>query len=316
MNVLFAGHQERGVACLRALLASDHTIVGVLAHAPAGQAPRASVADEARRHGLLLFQPADVNDLETIRSLQGLAPDVTVLAGYSPIVKRPFIELAPRGCINLHGGKLPQYRGSSPMNWALINGESTFSLSIIRVNERVDAGPVLLDRNFPIGTDDTIADLQAIASRVFPEMLLEVLQQIERGTVRERPQDEQEAGYYPLRFPEDGVIFWDACTALQIHNRIRALTDPYPGAFTFHRGRCIKLLRSRLAKRAYHGEPGRVYLKKGQGLLVCASDRCLWIERAVFEDTGTDAIEAIGRYEQMATLRGLAMASLLDLGPR
>ena len=124
MRVLFAGNKGRGVVCLQALLTSGYNIVSVLAHpSPEKSVTPGSVAEAALQMGLPLLQPANVNAPEVITSLHELAPDLIVLAGYGQIVKQAFIDMASLGCINLHGGKLPQYRGSSPMNWALLNGE-------------------------------------------------------------------------------------------------------------------------------------------------------------------------------------------------
>lgn len=312
MKILFAGNQRRGVACLRALVGNDHQVVGVLAHPSAEtNTSQETVASVARELGWPVLQPVDVNAPDVLASLRLLKPELTVLAGYGQIVKQPFIDLAPLGCLNLHGGKLPQYRGSSPLNWALINGESEFTLSIIRVDAGVDTGDVLAERTFPIGIGDTIADLHAIANKVFPEMLLEIIEAIRAGTARGRRQDETQAAYYPRRFPDDGLILWDLYTAWEVHNRIRALTDPYPGAFTFFQGRRVKLLASRLTERPYYGEPGRVYRATDRGLLVCARDRCLWIERATVAATGEDALPLAARYEKFATLRDLATAGLV-----
>ena len=270
-----------------------------------------SLAEEALQRGLPLLQPTDVNDPTVVASLRACAPDLLVLAGYSPILTQPLLGLASHGCINLHGGRLPQYRGSSPMNWALINGEKEFTISIVQADAGVDTGAVLHERTFPISIDDTIVDLQRTANQVFPDMLLDVIRDIQSGTVHARPQDESQAAYYPLRFPDDGLILWDLYSAEQVHNRIRALTSPYPGAFTFFNGRRVTLLRSKLARQQRYGEPGRVYLKNEHGLLVCARDRCLWIQQAVFDDSQTDAADAIERYGKFATIRDSAVAHLM-----
>ncbi len=306
MRILFAGNKERGVSCLDALVANGYEVVSVLAHdSPAGQ----SLVDASTRQGIPVLRPKNVNHPDVIVQLSMFAPDLTVLAGYGQIVRQAFISIAALGCVNLHGGKLPQYRGSSPMNWALINGESSFTLSIIAVDAGVDTGDVLNERTFPIADDDTIVQLQETANRAFPEMLVEVVAQIETGTLVRRKQDESLAAYYPLRFPDDGLILFDLHTAEQIHNRIRALTDPYPGAFTFLKGMRVALLSSQLAKRLYFGEPGRVYLKNQNGLLVCARDKCLWIKTAVFADR-SDALPMINRYDKLATVSGLAVEPL------
>lgn len=308
MRILFAGNKGRGVACLRALAEAGHEIAGVVAH-PGSAAPE-SVAQVASSLRLPVFTPRRVNDPDSLANLASLKPDLTVLAGYSQIVGEQFIALAPHGCINLHGGKLPEYRGSSPMNWALINGETEFGISVIEVDCGVDTGDVLSERTFQIGIDDTIADLQRVADAEFPEMLVDVVRRIEAGTVERRKQDPERAAYYPLRFPEDGLILWDQFTASEIHNRIRALTDPYPGAFTYLGGRRLKLLASRLAAHDVHGEPGRIYRVTERGLLVCARDRCLWVEKAIFEPGGENVMDVATRYASLATVAGAAAAIL------
>lgn len=308
MRIVFAGNKERGILCLRALLAAGHAIVGVVAH-PGVDGP-GSVAEAARGLGLPLFQPDDVNDPQVVSALRGLKPELLVLAGYSPILRRGLIGLAPHGAVNLHAGELPRYRGSSPLNWALMNGEREFTLSIIRVDEGVDSGDVLCERTFPIGGDDTIADLHRIANATFPDLLVEVVGAIAAGTAPGRSQDAALAEYWPLRFPDDGLILWDLLTAAQVHNRIRALTDPYPGAFTYFEGRRVKLVRSELPRHIHHGEPGRVYRADARGLLVCAADRCVLVRAAVFEPGAEDALGAIPRYAKLTTVRDLALARL------
>jgi len=304
MRILFAGNKNRGAVCLQALVEAGHEIAGVLAHPGAG-AP-ASVAHRAASLGIPVYAPPRVNGAEVVKTLAALRPELIVLAGYSQIVGPAILDLAPHGCINLHAGKLPQYRGSSPMNWALINGETEFTISILQAERRVDAGDVLSERTFPIGIDDTIADLQRRADEAFPGMLLETVDAIGRHCVPRRKQDEREARYYPLRFPEDGLILFDRFTVAEVHNRIRALTDPYPGAFTYLGRRKVKLLRSRLASENVAGEPGRIYRVSGRGWLVCARDRCLWIEKAVFAAGGEDALGEAPRYGRLATLAAAA----------
>jgi methionyl-tRNA formyltransferase len=308
--VLFAGNKERGTTCLRALLERGHPVCAVIAHAGADEPIRpGSVAELARQRGLPLFCPKDPNEPELIAELRSFRPELTVLAGYGPIVGPAFIELAPH-CINLHGGRLPQVRGSSPMNWALLHGHREFGISIIAVAPGVDAGDVLAERLFPIGADDTIADLQEVANAAFPPLLLEVVDAIAANAIRPRRQDPAESAYYPLRFPEDGVVFWDQLTAKQVHDRVRALTDPYPGAFSFFGGRRVRLLRTQLTARPFYGEPGRIYRTTERGLLVCARDACLWLLRAVFEDDGSPVAGAARRYDKFATVQDLALTAL------
>jgi methionyl-tRNA formyltransferase len=309
VKLLFAGNKTRGVRCMHALLGAGHRIVGVLAHPDRASTPVETVAGEARQLGLPVLQPHDVHDPALLAEVASWGADLGVLAGYSPIVGSEFIAMPRHGCINLHGGQLPEYRGSSPMNWALINGESEVTLSIIQVDHGVDSGDVLSERAIPVAIDDSIADVDRQANDLFPKMLVEVVASIADGTVMRRREDERLARYFPLRFPDDGLILWDSFTAMQVHNRIRALTDPFPGAYTLFNGRRVKLLRSKLPKTPVFGEPGRVYRKSEHGLLVCASDQCVWVQQAVVEETGGSAFEIVSRYDVFATLRGLALTA-------
>ncbi len=307
MKLIFAGNGRRGSACLQALLVSVHEPQVVIAHIGATEVP-----ELARSAGLPVLTPGDVNDLALISALRDYDADLVVLAGYGQIVKQQLIALTPLGCLNLHAGRLPQYRGSSPLNWALLRGESEVTLSVIQVDEGVDTGDVLAERSFPISPVDTIADLHELANATFPDLLLETLDRASRGVLTPRRQDESDAAYFPLRFPDDGLILWDLVTAEVAHNTIRALTDPYPGAFTFHGSRRLRILRSRLTERPVFGEPGRIYRLAPDAALVCASDRCLWIEEAILDDGG-NGFDLIERYDRLATARWLAVEKLSEV---
>ncbi len=308
MRIVFWGKGARGVACLDALCGTTHDIVCVVVHPEdRGDAPT-SVRDAAERRGIPVLGPDDPNADDAMLALQAQRADLFVLGGYGRILQQHTIVIPSVMTVNLHGGKLPECRGSSPMNWALIRGEPSFTLSIIRVASGVDTGDVILDRTFTIGPDDTIGDLHAVAEREFPSMLLAAVEAIARGAATFRAQDPARAAYFPIRFPDDGLILWDQLTAQEVHNRIRALTDPYPGAFTYWKGRRVKLLRSALSETPYYGEPGRIYRITERGLLVCAVDRCLWITHAILTDDGTPLGATAQRYDRLATVREAVQA--------
>jgi methionyl-tRNA formyltransferase len=288
---------RRGEACLHKLLCLPHEVALIVADEGEGQPGLAAAP------GIPSVVAGDPDALALRRCLAALRPDLFVLAGYGRILGADTIAIPRLGCINLHAGKLPEYRGSSPLNWALINGETSFGLSIIRIDRGVDTGDVLLQRFFPIGPDDTIADLHRVANEQFPEMTAAVLEQMAAGTLQPRPQDEARSAYYPRRFPADGLILWDQLTAAEVHNRVRALTEPYPCAYTFWEGRRLKLLASRHPRRPFFGEPGRVYRAGDGNLLVGARDRCLWITGAVLAETGEPVRDQIPRYAELATVR-------------
>lgn len=303
MKILIVGSKSRGRNCLQALC-SRYQIVGAIVdafgNAPDAQDPFRQLAEQLK---VPLFESVNFNDPEHIAVWKSLQPDLIMLTGASRIAQKNFLSVAKFGCVNLHGGKLPKYRGSSPMNWALINDEKEFTICIVQVNEGIDSGDVLIEKTFPILLTDTIKDLHEKANEAFPQMLLEVVDQMEKSLLRPRRQDPAGASYYPLRFPEDGLILWDVYTAREIHNRIRALTDPYPGAFTYYKARKIKLLKSSYTNHPFYGEPGRVYQIKGERALVCAKDQCVWLDDFVDAETLEHIHPDVKRYEKLATLR-------------
>jgi len=301
MEITFFGNGQRGLICLRALVDRGYSINTVVAH-PEKREQWLTVTEPL---GIELISPNDPNETSVIDYLKTKNSDVFVLAGYGKIFKQNIIDVPKKMCVNLHGGKLPEYRGSSPMNWALINGETSFTLSVIRVATGVDTGDILKDQTFDIKPDHTIVDLHKTANQKFPEMLCDVLEQIKSDTVNARKQVNAESAYFPLRFPDDGIIVWDMFTAEQIHNRIRALTEPYPCAVTYFKGERIKLIKSEMTEQPFYGEPGRIYQITRRGMLVAASDKCLWISSAKLED-GTEFSKA-ERYEQFITVRASAV---------
>lgn len=306
MKIIFWGKGNRAVSCLQALLDKGSEVDLVVVHPRQGDQWYASVSELATKHGIKVIEPENPNDKETESFLKKFDADVFVFVGYGKILRQNIIEIPRCMSINLHAGKLPEYRGSSPMNWALINGETTFTLTIIKLDSGVDTGDIIQERTFEISINDTIRDLHRIANDEFPPMLLKALDSIAGGSYVLKPQNNLNASYYPLRFPDDGLILWDIYTAQQIHNRIRALTEPYPCAFTFFNDRKVKLLLSELSDQNYLGEPGRIYKKTKSGLLVCTLDKCLWIKEAVFDDNGEPLFELSNRYEKMATMREAA----------
>lgn len=300
----------RGESCLDAVLRAGLNVRAVVLHPEAMAVKKAWVAGLRKRLGqsVPILAPADPNQSDFVNRLKPLDADLFVLAGYGKILRGDILSVPRVMSVNLHGGKVPAYRGSSPMNWTLIRGEKRFTLSVLRVDSGIDSGDVLLEKTFGITPSDTIADLHRIANREFPRMLVEVLERIEQGTLRRKKQAGP-AGYFPVRFAEDGLVVWDLLTAKEIHARVRALTDPYPGAYTYFEGRKVRLMASRLTAVPFYGEPGRIYQANDKGLLVGAKDQALWITQAFFEKSASDqtALSAIGHLPRYGRLASAAL---------
>lgn len=298
MNVLFFGSKERGVESLRAIQESDHTIVGVVTRGTSDPDAfwEGTVREAAESIDVPLHTPADVN-AESVRSeLETLAPDVFVLSGYSQILGPALLNIPSEGSVNLHAGKLPDYRGGSPMNWAIINGETSITLSIHWAVESLDAGDVLAEEEITIGAEDTIAEVRRESIERYPEMLVSVLDNIQANEVTARTQCPEEGKYYGSRRPHDGRIRWDHMTAKKVYDFVRALTRPYPGAFTFLNGEKLYVWEASLPEDDIEHHPGRVCFSRGQAAVVATADGAVMLKTVQLE--GEEAIPAVELLEQ------------------
>ena len=287
MRIVYFGNGPRGVRCLEALVESGDEVCGVVAHPK----PGADVAVSAEKMGLSLLQPRNINDAETIEWVRALDAEIFVLAGYSQIVRRGILSVPPAGTINLHGGRLPEYRGTAPINWQIINGETTGGCSIIYVDEGIDTGDIIAQEYYDIEDRDDAASVLAKTLEIFPRLLLQTMTAIKDGTVKREKQDPLAGCYYTRRYPRDGKIDWKSQTAHQVHNLVRALVKPYPGAFTFLDGVRIAIWRTRLLPREIKGIPGRVPLRSDDGMVVIASDMGLLVTEISVGDS-EEAISA------------------------
>lgn len=308
MKIVFFGKGKRGLKCLLKLVETGQSIVAVVLQQ--GDPLIDQFHWIAEENNIEILIPQNPNSSETLIKLKSLSPDLFILAGYGLILKQKCLDIPDILSINLHGGKLPEYRGSSPMNWALINGEKNVSISIVEVDSGIDTGSILAESSLTIDGNTNICDLHSWANEEFSNLLIEVLAKIKKGTLSRVKQDEGKSRYYPRRFSEDGFILWDQIDAIDAHNKIRALTLPYPCAFTFFRNRKINLISSRLTSNPVFGEAGRIYRKANGAFLISARDRALWITEAIFEDDSSPAYLELSRYDSLANLKQEVLKNL------
>ena len=307
MDMIFFGNGARSLPCLEVMKNSLHNIKAIVAHPKTESKWFAQLNKIARTLDIPLFSPKNPNEKIFENKLKSFQVDLFILAGYGKILKNNIIKIPKIMSLNLHGGKLPKYRGSSPMNWALINGEKSFTLSIIKLEKLIDGGPILMEKSFDIHEDTSIVDLHKIANMEFPSMLINVLEGIEKETLIISKQIEKNASYYPLRVPDDGFILWDVLNAEEIHNRIRALTAPYPCAFSFFQNKKIDFISSKLNKKSFFGEPGRIYIIKKDRFLVAAKQGSLWITTAFFNESGLSFHPLENRYKSFSTISEIVL---------
>ena len=244
--IVFAYH-DVGVRCLRVLLDAGVRVPLVVTHAdaPGETIWFQSVERLAREQGLPVATPADPHDAALLQRAAQARPDFLFSFYYRHMLRREWLALAGRGAFNMHGSLLPRYRGRVPVNWAVIHGERETGATLHRMNEKPDNGAIVDQCAVPILGDDTASEVFAKVTVAAEIVLARSLPRLIDGTAVEQPQDPAQGAYFGGRRPEDGRIPADA-TAAQIHNLVRALAPPYPGAFVDLAGRRVFIERSSL----------------------------------------------------------------------
>lgn len=257
MRILFLGNHTVGVCSLSALLDSGATIAGVVAHPPDPEEGVVfqSVHDFAREHGLKTIR-GRAGDDEVQQFVQEAAPDLLWTTDYRYLLPPRLIDAAAFGGVNLHPSLLPRYRGRAPINWAIIHGETELGLTAHVIEEGADTGDIIDQMAFAFGPDDDVSQALEALYPLYREMTARVAGFFMSGSVPRRPQDESQASTFPRRRPEDGRIDWET-PARAVHDLVRAVTRPYPGAFGQVDGRWMHVWRTRVvAEAGRHGTPG------------------------------------------------------------
>jgi methionyl-tRNA formyltransferase len=232
-RILFFGYSEVGYECLSLLLERGDNVVGLFTHEdnPNEKIWFKTPAVAAREKGIPIYTPEKINTPEWIERIAALQPDLILSVYYRNMISSKILALPRRGAFNMHGSLLPKYRGRAPINWAVLHGESRIGMTLHRMVKAADAGAIVDQDGVEIDPRDTA---EQAFRKVLPcarRVLARQIDALLAGTAHETPQDDSQATYFGGRKPEDGRINWGQ-TSRQIFNLIRAVTDPYPGAFT------------------------------------------------------------------------------------
>ncbi len=294
MRLIFLGYHNIGYACLEVLidlcrLLGDE-IAAVVTHAddPGENRWFASVRDLAFDNYLPVYQARDPNDPKFVAALQRLEPDFLFSCYYRHMLQKPLLDLPKLGALNMHGSLLPRYRGRCPLNWVLVNGETETGVTLHYMEEKPDKGEIVGQKRIAIRPEDTALTLFARLTVAAAALMQEAYPQLRAGTAPRAPQDQSQASYFGGRRPADGLISWDK-DAVSVYNLVRAVTRPYPGAFTFLGGRKLfiwagKPLADPAAPAAESRRPGLVAgHMPGEGLLVTTGHGHFLITQAQWE---------------------------------
>lgn len=261
MRIVFFGTPDFAVPTLQTLLASPHTVAGVVTQPdrPRGRGQRVSespIKALAVQHGLPVIQPDRLRDPVVADTLRAWKPDLGVVAAYGKLIPEDILPLPPHGMINVHASLLPKYRGAAPVQRAVIDGERETGVTIMRVEKMLDAGPMLAKVKRPIGPDETSDVIERDLAQMGAGLLLDVVNQLAAGTVQQELQDFMMCSYAPRLTKEEGLIDW-TLPASYIHNRVRGLY-PWPHAYSYLDGARLIVLKTRVEPVATEAPPGTV----------------------------------------------------------
>lgn len=256
--IVFAYH-DIGCAGLKALTEAGYDVQAVFTHTddPGENNFFSSVARQGAELELPVYAPEDVNHPLWVERIRELQPDIIFSFYYRNMLSDEILSLAPKGGFNLHGSLLPRYRGRAPINWALVNGETETGATLHKMVKRPDAGDIVGQHKVAISQQDTALTLHKKVLEAAQVVLKEQLPKLKDGTASLTEQNEADASYFGRRTAADGEIQWQK-SAHEINNLVRAVTEPYPGAFSYLGQRKVIVWRARVLDTAHDKQPGTV----------------------------------------------------------
>jgi methionyl-tRNA formyltransferase len=315
VKLVFCGTPQFAVPTLRALHAAGHEIALVVSQ-PDRPVGRKQIVEATPVRQAALGSELQVTQPEKIRTnvefrahLEAIGPDAIVVVAYGRIIPPWMLSLPRLGCINLHGSLLPKYRGAAPIQWAVAMGETVTGNTTMLLEEGLDTGPMLLQREVPIGPDQTAVDLFEILAERGAPLLVETLAGLAVGSIQPKAQDHAKATLAPILTRDDGRMDFTRHTATELRNRWRGF-QPWPGAFTLLDGKKLIVHVMEIAAGAERpiagAEPGLLIVDQNRMLVACAQET--WLALTEMQLEGKKRMTAV------EFLRGMHLAPHTRLG--
>lgn len=278
MRIVFLGTPDFGVPSLKALVEAGYEVVGVFTQPdkPKGRGNKmlpSPVKECAQGYGIPVFQPVKIR-VDGVDDLRALDPDLCVTAAFGQILSQEVLDIPKIGTVNVHSSLLPKYRGSAPINWAVMEGETVTGVTTMMTDKGLDTGDILLKKEVPILPGETAEELTVRLAPIGAELLIETIRRIVSGDCPRTKQNESEASYFPMLKKEMGEIDW-TLPAEKIVSLVRGLT-PWPGtSFTLGEGETVKVWKAETAENPGL-EPGRIIAADAkQGLIIAAGENAV-----------------------------------------
>ena len=279
MKLVFCGTPDFAVPTLNALVNAGHTIELVVTQPdrPSGRGrnvSRSAVKRRADELNLPLSQPDKLkNNLDFKDQIERVTPDAIVVVAYGRIIPPWMLNLPRLGNLNVHASLLPKYRGAAPIQWAIAKGEKTTGVTIMRLDEGLDTGPVLLQQTMPIDEQDTSLTLTPRLAELGAHLMVETLEGLQAGTLKAIPQSDSDASQAPVLKKEDGFVDF-SLLAEEVNNRIRGF-QPWPGVYCRFRGRNLQIITARAVEFKTPNQVGTIRLDQDRLFITCAAGTSL-----------------------------------------
>ncbi len=305
MRIVFMGTPDFSVECLKALVNSEHEVVGVFCQPdkPVGRKQIITAPDvkvEALKHNLPIYQPVSLKNGKGVEILNEIKPDLVVVVAYGKILPSDFLSFPKYGCINVHASILPKYRGASPIHYAVLNGDDITGVTVQQMDEGIDTGDILNIKECKIGINDTTEYMYEVLAPLGAEAMLETIELIEKGKLHPIKQDETKASHVGLLTKEMSKIDWNQ-DAFTIHNKIRGLYS-WPGASTSLNGKTLKIHSAVMCDKNGHNIPGEVVDFSGKFIVCCGDNKCLELKELQLE--GKKRMDAVSFLNGYSTIKG------------
>lgn len=272
MRILFLGTPDFAVAALERIVGTDNEVVGVVTQPDRkrnrGEVSFCPVKQFAVEKGIKVYQYESIRK-EGVEDIKAINPDIMITCAFGQIISQEILDIPKYGVINIHASLLPKYRGSSPIQWCLVNGESKTGVTIMRTALAVDSGDILLQKEIDILPEENAGELFDRLAVLGGQAIVEALEIIADGRAVYTPQQESQATHYPMISKEDGKIDWSK-SAREVFNKMRGFT-PWPSAFTTLDGKLFKILKCVVSDKIFDDKEGQVFVEERKAYVVCGN---------------------------------------------
>ena len=284
-KIIFLGTPEFAIPSLEGLYEKENVIAVVTQpDKPKGRGLKLSpspIKTWALSKGLKVLEPLKLKDSQVIETFKSFLPDLIVVCAYGKILPKELLEIPKFGCWNIHASLLPKYRGASPINWAILEGEKETGITIILMDEGLDTGPILLQKKIPILEEDNAITLAKKLSLLGKEAILEAIELHKKGTLKPFPQPEEGISYAPILKKEDGFFTFEESAKI-IERKTKAFL-PWPVAFTYYKNKLLKVFSAKAIPIEHKEKPGTILDINKEGILVATSENAILLKEVQLE---------------------------------